>query len=208
MLKWFVHNKLRVFEREQGYDATYMHEVIDTDLHAFMTVARARAIGSYRKDVPVDVHFGASLTSSVQADCGPCTQLSVGFALRAGVPAATIVAVVRGDDEAMPPDVALAVRFARAVLARDTGAADGCREEIARRWGPRAVLSLTFAIVVAQLFPTLKYGLGYGKTCTRVVVAGQAVSPGRYPVAGQPDPGAASGRPTSLHVTANPAISS
>ena len=118
------------------------------------------------------MYVAATLTSSIQADCGPCTQLGVGFALRAGVPAATIAAVVKGDEAAMSPDVALGVRFARAVLARDA-AAERCREEIVRRWGPRALLALAFGIMGAQLYPTLKYALGHGKACTRVVVAGQ-----------------------------------
>jgi hypothetical protein len=179
MLTWFIHRKLRAFEREQKYDASYIHEVLDTDREAFMKFMGATRMGRYRKDVPVDVYFGATLASSIQADCGPCTQLGVGFALAAGVPADTVAAIVRGDEAAMPRDVALAVRFARAVLARDA-AADECREEIARRWGARAVLTLALGVMASQLYPTLKYALGHGKACTRVVVAGQPVVPPRH----------------------------
>jgi hypothetical protein len=32
MLKWLIHRKVRAFEREHGYDASYMHEVLDTDM--------------------------------------------------------------------------------------------------------------------------------------------------------------------------------
>ena len=176
MLKWMIHRKLSAFERQHDYDASYMHEVLDTDLGAFLKFGRAISLGRYRKDVPADVYLAAALTSSIDADCGPCTQLGVDFALGAGVPAATIAAVVRGDEAAMSPAVALAVRFARAVLARDA-AADACRDEIARRWGPRAVVTLAFAVMGAQLYPALKYALGHGKACTRVVIAGQAISP-------------------------------
>ena len=177
MLKWLLHRKLSAFEREHGYDASYMHAVLDTDVGGFLKFARATGISHYRKDVPADVHVAATLTSSIQADCGPCTQLGVGFALRADVPAATIVAIVKGDEAAMSPDVALAVRFARAVLARDGNDADALREQILRRWGPRALLALAFGVMGAQLYPTLKYALGHGKACTRVVVADQTVSP-------------------------------
>jgi hypothetical protein len=179
MLKWMIHRKLRAFEREHGYDASYMHEVLDVDLGAFLKFARAVGLGNYRKAVPPDVHVAAMLTSSIQADCGPCTQLGVGLALRAGVPAATIAAVVKGDEAAMSSDVVLGVRFARAVLARDA-AADACRQEILRRWGPRALIALGFGIMAAQLYPALKYALGHGQACTRVVVAGEAVSPRRF----------------------------
>ena len=179
MLKWLFHRRLNAFEREHGYDASYMHAVIDTDLAGFVRFARATGLGRYRQDVPADVYVAATLTSSIQADCGPCTQLGVGFALRAGVPAATIAAVVKGDEAAMSPDVALAVRFARAVLARDSAVADALRAQIVTRWGPRALLALAFGIMGAQLYPTLKYALGHGKACTRVVVAGLPVSPRR-----------------------------
>ena len=183
MLKWFIHRKLEAFEQKHGYDASYMHEMLDTDLLAFTKFTRATRIATYRKDVPPEVFAAASLTSSIQADCGPCTQLSVGFALAAGMPAPTLAAIVEGDQAAMSHDVALGVRFARAVLARDaTAAAD--REEIVRRWESRAVIALAFGIVSAQLYPTLKYALGHGKACTRVVVAGQPIAP-RRPLAAE-----------------------
>ena len=176
MVKWLLHRKLRAFEREHGYDATYMHELLDTDLGAFLKFERAVGLGAYRKDVPADVYMAAGLTSSIQADCGPCTQLGVGFALQAGVSPSSIAAVARGDLAAMSDDVALGARFARAVLARDL-AADEYREEIERRWGPRAVLALAYAVMAAQLYPTLKYALGHGKACTRLVIDGEAISP-------------------------------
>ena len=176
MIKWLLHRRLAAFEREHEYDASYMHEVLETDLRAFLKFGRAIGLGAYRKDVPGDVYTAAALTSSIQADCGPCTQIGVGYALRAGIAPATIAAIVRGDLAAMSPDVALGARFARAVLARDV-VADQHREEIQRRWGPRAVLALSFGIMTSQLYPTLKYALGHGKACSRVVIAGQAVSP-------------------------------
>lgn len=178
MLKWLFHRKLRAFERTHAYDASYLHDLLDTDVGAFMRFGFATGLGGYRKDVPVEAHVAAGLTSSMHADCGPCTQLGVGFALQAGVASSTVAAIIAGEVAALPPDAALAVRFARAVIAHDPEA-DTLRAEITRRWGPRAVLSLTYAIMVAQLYPTLKYALGHGKACTRVVVGEQTVTPTR-----------------------------
>lgn len=183
MLKWFLHRKLRAFERAHRYDASYMHELLDTDPLAFVKFARATKLSTYRKDISYQVYSGAALTSSIAADCGPCTQLGVGFALAAGVPAPTIAAIIEGDLTAMPTEVALAVRFARAVLARDP-AVDALREEVVQRWGQRAVLSLAYAVMAAQLYPALKYALGHGRACTRVVVGEQAVVPGRRVMVG------------------------
>ena len=75
----------------------------------------------------------------------------------------------------MPPDVALAWRFTRATLDHDVSA-DQYREEIVTRWGPRAVVSLAFAIASARLYPTVKYAMGHGKACTRLVVGGAPLS--------------------------------
>jgi hypothetical protein len=178
MLKWLIRRKLAAFERERGYDASYMRELLDTDLRAFLKFARAVGIGEYRKDVPLEVYFAAGITSSIAADCGPCTQLGVGFAIEAGVAPAIVAAIVAGDEAAMPREALVGARFARAVLARDPEA-DVWREEVARRWGPRAVVALAFAILNAQMYPTIKYALGYGKACTRVVVDGKTIAPHR-----------------------------
>jgi hypothetical protein len=79
---------------------------------------------------------------------------------------------VLGDNpDAMPADVALAWRFTRATLAHDP-AADVYREVIVERWGRPGLISLAFAITAARLYPTVKYALGHGKACMRVVVGG------------------------------------
>src|SRR6185312_12274565 len=143
MLKRFIHRKLRAFEQAHGYDGSYMHELLDTDVLAFFKFARATRLSTYRRDVPAEAVAAAGLTSSVAADCGPCTQLGVGFALAAGVAPATVRAIISGDEAALPADAALAARFARAVLARDA-AMDALREEVVDRWGRRAVVSLAY----------------------------------------------------------------
>ena len=41
--------------------------------------------------------------------------------------------------------------------------------------GRRALVSLAFAITAARIYPTVKYALGHGKACMRVVVDGTPV---------------------------------
>jgi hypothetical protein len=65
--------------------------------------------------------------------------------------------------------------FARASLDRRLEAADTLRDEIARRFGERAVAAVALTIMTSRMYPTLKYALGYGKTCSKVTVAGEAV---------------------------------
>ena len=84
------------------------------------------------------------------------------------------------------PDVALVWKFTRATLAHDP-AADESREEIVKRWGRRALVSVAFAITTARIYPTVKYALSHGKACSRVVVAGTPVTFDHGRVAPQAD---------------------
>ena len=96
------------------------------------------------------------------------------MAERAGVRPEVLRAVLADAPYAMPPDVALVWQFTRATLAHDA-AADEYREAIVKRWGRRALVSLAFAITAARIYPTVKYALGHGKACMRVVVGGTPV---------------------------------
>jgi hypothetical protein len=97
------------------------------------------------------------------------------MAERSGIDANVLRAILTEDAGAMPDDVALAWRFTRATLDHDPSA-DQYREEIIRRWGHKAVISLAFAMVASRVYPTVKYALGHGKACTRVVVGGAPIA--------------------------------
>ncbi len=185
MIKWILRKAIGKFEREWKYDASYMRDIIDTSPRAAWLFSRAAALGQFRRDVPIEPWYAAGITAVRNEDCGPCTQLGVAMAERAGVSPAVLRAVLTDNLDAMPPDVALAWKFTRATLARDP-AADDYREEIVKRWGRRALISLAFAITASRIYPTVKYALGHGKACMRIVVAGAPVQldHGRVPAAG------------------------
>jgi hypothetical protein len=96
------------------------------------------------------------------------------MATKAGMKPEVLRAVLAGDEAAMGPTAALAYRFARASLARDMERADPLRDEIVRRWGKKGLVDISLSIMTARMYPTLKYALGHGKTCSKVVVAGAA----------------------------------
>ncbi len=164
MLKWLIRRRLDAFDRAFGYDSSYARAILDADEGAFLRFARLMGVASYRKDVPADAWYAAKIVAAASEDCGPCTQLVTTMAERDGVPPDVLRAILEGDERAMPPDVALACRFARATLAHDPEA-DGLREEVVRRWGERGLVSLAFGITAARLFPTVKYALGHGRAC-------------------------------------------
>lgn len=182
MMTWLVKHRIAAFERQYGYDASYLRELLAIDPAAFWAFAKVQALGRYRKDVPRDVHHAAGITAVMAEDCGPCTQLAVGMALAEGSTQTVIGNIVAGDLVALPDDVALGVRFAHAVLAH-APEIEELRAAIERRWGKRAVVSLTLAITASRLYPTVKYALGYGKACTRITVGDKQIVPRRATVA-------------------------
>jgi hypothetical protein len=147
--------------------------MLDVSLRAVLAFNRIMPMSRYRYDVPKEAWYAAKIATAQSEDCGPCTQLAVTMAERAGVDPNVIRAVVNREPGAMSADAALGFRFAMATLAHDM-AADEYREEIERRWGKHALVSLAFVIASARVFPTVKYALGHGKACQRIVVAGAA----------------------------------
>ena len=179
MLKWLIRNRLAAFERKYEYDMSYAREILDADTKAFFAFAKIGGISSYRK-APTDLYWAAKLVGTVSEDCGPCTQLMVAMALEGGADPKLLAAVLANDEAALTDDARLGVKFARAAIAH-TADADEYREEIVNRHGQRAVVSVAFAICAARFYPTLKYALGHGKACQRIVVAGKPVAVARAP---------------------------
>jgi hypothetical protein len=107
-------------------------------------------------------------------DCGPCTQLCITMAEREGVDPVVLRAIVTRDFAAMPAEAVLALRFTEATL-RHADEADELREEVVRQFGKRGLIALSFAMLAARMYPTLKYALGHGRACTRLAIGGETV---------------------------------
>lgn len=174
MLKWLIRGRLAAFEKTYDYDLSYARDLLAWDTGAFLAFARIQKMSGYRKGAPAAAWYAAKLVGTMAEDCGPCTQLIVTMALKEKVTPAVLSAVLRGDDDALPEDVWLAVRFSRASLAHSPEA-DALRETIVASWGERGLISLAFALALSRVYPTVKYALGHGKACQRVNVAGAPV---------------------------------
>ena len=176
MLKWFIRKRIAGFERAYDYDTRYMREMLDASTRGFMRFAKVMELSQHCEDTPAEAWFAAKLATTLSEDCGPCTQLVVKMAEQAGVRAEVLRGIIGGDIGLMGADAALAYRYAKTALTYDP-ANDALREEIQRRWGPRAVVTLALAVTSARMYPTLKYALGHGKTCTRVRVGDAELVP-------------------------------
>src|SRR5687768_21464 len=178
MLAWLIRRKITSFAAAYDYDMSYVHEILDVSTQAAMVYSRATALGSFRRGVPADVHCLVQLVGVMHEDCGPCVQLGVKLAQQAGVSPSSLRAVLAGELEQLPPDYALAVRFARAVLVRD-GAAEEFRAALKAKYGSLGLVSLAFSLTCARIYPTMKYALGFGHACTRITVDGTVLTPVR-----------------------------
>lgn len=175
-MNWIAKKRLDAFERRWRYDAGYMKEIVDeAGVGALMPAGALEKVGTYQRDVPVAVYYAAKLTSTRAADCGPCLQLVTSMAESAGVSHSVLRALVMGDRDALSEEIRLGVDLAEATVARD-GRGAAARQQILARWGRRALVSLAYAIVAGQAYPTLKYALGHGRACVRVRIGGKDVA--------------------------------
>jgi len=175
MLNWLVKKQLKKFGVRWGYDTGYAREIVeDAGVGAVLPLQALQKLGSYRK-APLDAYYGAALTAGKAADCGPCLQLGVRMAEAAGLKPDAIRAILKRDCAKLSKDALLGVELALATIVRD-GSGDGARQEILNRWGRAGLVSLAYAIVGAQAYPTFKYAIGHGHACVRLNVGGESVS--------------------------------
>jgi len=183
MLKAIFSRVIDGFERQWGYDASYMRHMLRASTTSFWKFGFATSVAD-RKAAPAEALAAAGIVGTLAEDCGPCTQIGVDMAVAGGMNPDVLRAILAGDEAAMGETAALAWRFARASLARDLETVDPLRDEIVRRWGDKALVAISLTLMTSRMYPTLKYALGYGKACSKVVVAGTAMAP--HPIATTP----------------------
>jgi alkylhydroperoxidase family enzyme len=174
MLRWLMRRRIAAFERRWQYDMSYVRDILEADPRALLALNGVMGISRYRRDIPAAPWYAAKLVAAMEADCGPCAQLVVAMAERAGVAPSILSAIVRRDAVTLPDDVLIAMRFAERVLARDPEA-ESLRDDVLARWGERGLVSLGFAITLGGFFPVLKAVLGRARECRRLVVAGESL---------------------------------
>ncbi len=174
MFELFARRYLRRMRARYDYDVSYMEAMLDRSPRAFWRFSKLFALARHRESAPVEAVIAVKLVGALAEDCGPCTQLVIQFAREAGVPAEQVQAVLQRDVQSMSPNVALAVRFAEAVVYR-LPYEDETRDAVRAQWGDKGVIDLALALQVGRLFPMLKAALGYAKECQRVEVGGRTI---------------------------------
>ena len=173
MIRPILHSVIRRFERQFDYDASYMHEILDASVGAFVKLVLAQAMNAHREALSRDALFAAKIAAVRFEDCGPCAQLVVNMALAAGVAPPMVRAIVARDEARMSGDALLGMRLADAVLAH--AATDDERTAVLARFGEKGLVTLSYAIAATRIYPTMKRALGHAHTCERLQVGGENV---------------------------------
>tara|TARA_R110002073_G_scaffold3345_15_gene22579 strand:- start:43 stop:597 length:555 start_codon:yes stop_codon:yes gene_type:complete len=174
MIKRFLKRSVEAFGKTFDYDVTYMTDVLAHNTGAFIKLSLLQPMSQHCVALPTAAYYTAKVRAVLREDCGPCTQLCVNMALKAGVAPAVMRNVVSGEVEQLSEDVLLAFRFTEMCL--DHGEEDNeLRDLVLNCWGEDGLISLAFVIATCRVYPTMKYVLGHGQTCQRVVVGSDAI---------------------------------
>ncbi|QDZ02129.1 hypothetical protein FQ775_18045 [Nitratireductor mangrovi] len=168
MMKALLKRMIARFERQYGYDATYMRELVDEDTAGGFKLMLATLFLSHDFGAPKALYYAAKVRSTMRADCGPCLRLAIAMAEEAGISRERLLPVVgygRPD-----PDMALAIKLADAV-AENAPELTEISAEAKARFGARAAAGLAAATLAGQFYPLLKRGMGHAATCEPVVQA-------------------------------------
>jgi len=169
MLRWLIHRKLNAEERKLGESVDYLRHLVDVSPTAFLRFAAIVPFANSRKVLPKDAWFVAQIVAAQDADCGTCVQIAVNLARHSGVDPALLRAILDGDLDVVPSEMADVYRFTRAVIAEGDEEV-GLRETLRSRYGERGLIELSYAIAASRIFPTVKRALGYAKSCRLVTV--------------------------------------
>ena len=169
---------IEAMARRNGGDAEYIINLRAISPRALRHVGAAARMLSHREAVPADAACAAQLIGALAEGCGSCVQIHVHMARKAGVSDEQIGAILQNDGDALSAEIALAIRFARAIIrhSADEGAA---REAARAKWGDKGVVDLTIATQTSRFLSMLKGGFGYAAQCGSLTVGECRVVPVR-----------------------------
>ena len=168
MLQAILSRQIDKAERQLGVPLDYARHLAKVSLSATWRIARFTKILQAGKG-PQDALHVAGLVGSMADDCGSCVQIGVNLARQAGIPRKQISAVVEHRPDDLPEPLAAVYRFSEAVTL-NSDEQDELREVVRRHYGERGLVEICLAVAMHRVFPTLKRGLGYAKSCSRVTV--------------------------------------
>lgn len=168
MIGTYLKRQFARFGTRYAYDTRYMVDLVDTDQRGALKLVFASFFTQHRFGLPSAPYYAAKVVATRHADCGSCLRLAIDMAVEHGVSLASLRLILSDEDVAAPADLALAARYARAVL---DNAADlpSIIDQCVGRWGRGGVAGLAAAVTSGQFYPIFKRGLGHGNACMPVM---------------------------------------
>lgn len=167
MLRFLILRKLAKEEKKLGASMDYVRHIVRVSLRAFFKFIKVLPLSEYRRKLPADAHYVARLVAARDEDCGSCMQIEVNLAKRDGVAVSILRSVVDQKPEDLPDDLNNVYRFAKGVVEAN-GEEDVLREDIERQYGEEGLVEMSLAMAACRVFPIVKRGLGYAKSCELV----------------------------------------
>lgn len=161
-----VEEHISAFEQHYDYDASYIRALYASSPACYEAYRGFLPMASVREKTPAEVWFTAALIATQSEDCGPCVQLTVRMAREAGVDPEIIQSALNGG-KGLPPELQEVREFAWNMATNEPENLP-LRESLLERYGPEILAELSVAIAALRVFPTLKRGLGFAKSCSLV----------------------------------------
>jgi hypothetical protein len=169
MIATLLERQIATTERQTGESAEWMRDLFRASRAALFKFFLFVPASRHAKYASPEAHAVARIVADKVEDCGPCVQIVVNFAVRAGVDRAFIEATLDGRPQDLPDDLALVYRYAHAVAT----AADDVNDWVERlraAFGDKVLAELAMAIAMSRVYPAMKRGLGHARSCRRVTI--------------------------------------
>lgn len=167
MLKNLILRKLDGVERELGESVDYLRHIVRHSVGAFLKFTKIMPLNNYRKVLPPDAWHVARIVAAREVDCGPCVQIEINLARKAGIDPAVLRAVIDENPDALPQPLADTYRFIKSVVDHVShGEADTLRERVRGHYGETGLIEMALAVAVTRMFPTTKKVLGFATACS------------------------------------------
>jgi hypothetical protein len=170
MFRWLIHRKLDAEEKKFGESVDYLRHIVDVSPGAFLRFCSILPLANSRKVLPKNAWYAAQIVALQHEDCGTCLQIGLNLARQDGVDAGLLRAILDGNGDELPEEIADVLRFTRSVLTASDDD-DALRETLRQRYGERGLIELAYAIASSRIPPIVKRCLGYAKSCRLVSVA-------------------------------------
>lgn len=170
MIGWIQEKLIRKNEQVTGENCDYLRDLSQSSRGGFWKFALTMPLVAHRKKAPKDLWHLARISATLTEDCGPCLQTSVNFAVKDKLDTGILKAVL-GQPEPVDlnPAQQAAVALGRHVANGETLSAEH-RAVLVRTIGQDALAELVATAAAVRIFPAMKRGLGYSKSCSLVKV--------------------------------------